>query len=262
MIFPVEVKVNIEGTVDDAVSALLPSQPRKSERRIWFAEDHSGVEEGRLPLLDGGVIVRFRSGDGPDDLTAKLRPSEESQLVGRWSRPFEFEPESLEYRVEGDWSGKRRVLAASAEMERPPGSLLGAVQPGVDAALGLSVIQRQFIDQCARPALQINRLIALGPINAQKWSDVKLGELDVNLERWTVVTHLRPGDGSLLDFLEVSIRVKPKGDDTQKAFESRVERKQRELEETVRGSGVTISELRENKTQRVLTALSAAARSG
>jgi hypothetical protein len=147
-------------------------------------------------------------------------------------------------------------------MERPPGSLLGAVQPGVDAALGLSVIQRQFIDQCARPALQINRLIALGPINAQKWSDVKLGELDVNLERWTVVTHLRPGDGSLLDFLEVSIRVKPKGDDTQKAFESRVERKQRELEETVRGSGVTISELRENKTQRVLTALSAAARSG
>ncbi|MCX5328976.1 MULTISPECIES: hypothetical protein [unclassified Streptomyces] len=247
-LLPVEIKVNIESDVAAALSLLGAAHGEMTTRQIWFAEDRDGAAEGRVALLDAGVIVRFRIGGGADDLTVKLRPCDRGQLVGRFSTPFDTEP--FTYRIEEDWSVNRRVLAASLVRSHPPGALLGAVAPGADPAAPIDAVQDQFLHACA-PAAQLNGLVALGPILATKVDDVPLGDLKVNLEAWSVAG---------MEFLEASIRVKPKDEDDAKEFTMRAERKQRKLQEAVRERGVSLSEHPENKTRRVLTALVAAGR--
>ncbi|MFJ7958941.1 hypothetical protein ACIQ62_21925 [Streptomyces sp. NPDC096319] len=117
-LLPVEIKVDIEGDATGAMSALGASQRPLTTRRIWFAEDRDGVARGAVPLLDSGVIVRFRTGGGPDELVVKLRPCTRDQLVGRFSAAFDAEP--LTYKIEGDWTRNGRVLAASLAHRHPP----------------------------------------------------------------------------------------------------------------------------------------------
>ncbi|PWI05339.1 hypothetical protein DIZ27_39800 [Streptomyces sp. NWU339] len=245
-LLPIEIKVDIEGDVAAALSALGGSSGPRTTRRIWFAEDRDGVAGGRMPMLDGGVIVRFRIGGNPDDLTVKLRPCTREQLAGRFSAPFEAEP--FTYKIEEDWSGNRRVLAASLVHGRPPGVLSDAVKPGADPGASIDAVQDQFLHACA-PAVRLDGLVALGPILSTKVDDVPLDDLDADLEAWSVAD---------LDFLEVSIRVKPKGEDDVEKFTARAERKQRKLEDAVRERGVALSEHPESKTRRVLTALTGA----
>ncbi|MFE1879949.1 hypothetical protein [Streptomyces diastatochromogenes] len=247
MNFPAEIKVNIDGNIADALSTLGQPQDPAQKRLIWFAEDRQEISDGRL-LLDSGVIVRFRSGDTLDDLAVKLRPCTEAQLVGQFSSPFDRE--SFEYKVEKDWSGSRRVLSASATCTRPQGALLYAVAPGANAAASLDDRQQQFLQKCA-PTVHITELAALGPISSTKFNNVPLDDLEVDLERWSVAD---------LDFLELSIRVKPKDDEKADEFEARAKRKQKKLESAVRDRGVVISENPENKTRRVLTTLAASYR--
>ncbi|MEW2400809.1 hypothetical protein [Streptomyces sp. NPDC046862] len=248
-LLPVEIKVNIESDVGTALAALNGSHGgATTTRHIWFAEDRDGVAEGRVPLLDGGVIVRFRTGGGPDDLTVKLRPCTPDQLVGRFSAPFDVEP--FTYKIEHDWSGERRVLAASLTHGHPPGTLLDAVAPGADPAAPIDAVQDQFLHVCT-PAVRLDGLLALGPILSTKVDDVPLDDLKVDLEAWSVAG---------LEFLEASIRVKPKDEDDAEKLTARAERKQRKLEEAVRERGVAVSEHPENKTRRVLTALAEAGR--
>ncbi|MEY9996952.1 hypothetical protein ABIE67_008984 [Streptomyces sp. V4I8] len=129
-LLPVEVKVNIESDVPAALTALRGSRGAMVTRRIWFAEDRDGVADGRVLLLDGGVIVRFRIGGAADDLTVKLRPCTREQLVGRFSA--RFDAEAFTYKIEEDWSGNRRVLAASLAHGHPPGALSGGgCSPGL-----------------------------------------------------------------------------------------------------------------------------------
>ncbi|MEV0372440.1 hypothetical protein AB0I10_21835 [Streptomyces sp. NPDC050636] len=247
-LLPVEIKVNIEGDVEAALSALGGSRGAMTRRRIWFAENRDGVAEGRVPLLDGGVIVRFRIGGGPDDLTVKLRPCTREQLVGRFSAPFDAE--HVTYKIEEDWSGSRRMLAASLVHNHPSGVLSGAVAPGADPAAPIDAVQDQFLHACA-PAVQPDGLVVLGPILSTKVDDVPLDDLEVDLEVWSAAG---------LDFLEASIRVKPKDGDDSEKLTARAERKQRKLEDAVRELGVALSEHPESKTHRVLTALAEAGR--
>ncbi|MES4889093.1 hypothetical protein [Streptomyces sp. NPDC096012] len=245
-LLPVEIKVDIEDDVAMALSALGGTRGAPTMRRIWFAEDRDGVVEGRAPLLDGGVIVRFRSGDGTDDLTVKLRPCTRDQLVGQFLEAFELVP--FTYRIEQDWSGENRVLAASLVHVHPAGTLAGAVEAGADPAASIDSVQDQFLHACARP-VRLDRLVALGPILSTKADDVPLGDLDVDLEVWSVAG---------LKFLEASMRVKPKDHEKAGEFAARAERRQRKLEDAVRDRGVTPSEHPESKTRRVLTALAGA----
>lgn len=242
-LLPVEIKVNIESDVAAALSLLGATEGVMTTRQIWFAEDRDGAAEGRVPLLDAGVIVRFRNGGGPDDLTVKLRPCTREQLVGRFSAPFDAEP--FTYRIEEDWSVNRRVAAASLVHGHASGSLLGAVAPGADPTAPIDAVQDQFLHACA-PAVRFDGLVALGPILATKVDDVPLGDLKVNLEAWSVAG---------MEFLEASIRVRPKDEDDAEEFTTRAERKQRKLQETVRERGVALSEHPETKTRRVLSAL-------
>ncbi|GAA3502803.1 hypothetical protein GCM10019016_099120 [Streptomyces prasinosporus] len=247
-LLPVEIKANVEGDVAAALSALGGSDRPMTRRRIWFAEDRDGVAGGEVPLLDGGVIVRFRIGGGPDDLTVKLRPCTREQLVGRFSAPFETEP--FTYRIEEDWSGDRRVTAASLVRGHPAEALSDAVKPGADPAASIDAVQDQFLHACA-PAVRLDGLVALGPILSTKVDDVPLDDLKADLEAWSVAD---------LDFLEVSIRVKPKDEDDAGEFTARAERRQRKLQDAVRERGVVLSEHSESKTRRVLTALAGAGR--
>lgn len=265
--FPIEIKVNLDTAVADAIAVLDRRRSEMRERQIWFADDATSGE--LTPLMNAGVIIRVRSGDGADDMTVKLRPCLQSQLIGRWATPFGIG--TLDYRIEGDWSTQRHVLAASAVVEHPQGSLLDAVRTGADAAQPLTADQRQFFEACARqvppltdsPAvprqavdsahsrLQIDNLVAFGPIASTKWTDVAIGEVDVNMERWTV------GD---LDLLELSLRVKPKASENAPDFESRAARKLEKLQAAVRSQGLAIADESENKTQRVMAALVAVER--
>ncbi|MEV5106521.1 hypothetical protein ACFQ7G_09105 [Streptomyces massasporeus] len=243
MTFPIEIKINIEGNITDALSALdLPQGVQTQKRLIWFAENRQGVADGRL-LLDSGVIVRFRSGDTPDELTVKLRPCTTAQLADGFSKPFDGE--SFEYKIEEDWSGARQALSASATRSHPQGALLSAVAPGADAAAPLDTLQLRFLQECA-PAVHIDGLDALGPVASTKLDNAPLDDLEVDLERWTVAD---------LDFLELSIRIKHKHGEEPHEFEKRAKRKQKKLESAVRDRGVVISDNPENKTRRVLTAL-------
>ncbi|MEU6234633.1 hypothetical protein [Kitasatospora sp. NPDC047058] len=246
-LLPIEIKFNIEGHTNDVLTALGGPEGEVLKRLIWFAEDQRAVDGdpgGRL-LLDSGVIIRIRSGDTPDELTVKRRPVEKDGLVKPFTHPFE--EASFDYRIEQDWSGDDHVLAASAVGTHPQGSLLGAVAPGADAAAPLDDRQREFLTACT-PSTDLGRLVALGPIDSTKFDDLPVDDLKVDLEHWAVAG---------LNFLEVSIRVKPKDDEEADDFEKRAQHKQQKLESAVRERGLTISQQLDNKTRRVITALTA-----
>jgi hypothetical protein len=242
MLYPIEIKANIEGGVADALAALGDPVP-STKRLIWFAEDGDGLANGELRLLAGGVILRFRSGEGPDDSTAKLRPCLPPGWIPPWNAPFEND--SLEYRIEGDWSGQRRSIAASAVATFGQGSL---AQAGGGAPLrkGTLTSQQDSLLWLCSDVWAAQRLVVLGPIASTKWDDVPLAGMKVNAERWTVED---------MDFLELSIRVKPKDHDGQSDLETRAEKRQAELAAAIADLGLQVATNTDNKTQRVLTAL-------
>jgi hypothetical protein len=143
-----------------------------------------------------------------------------------------------------------RQLAASAVVEYPPGALLASAGAGADALDALTGPQRQFLQQCAKPGVAVEHLTALGPIASTKWGSIHLPGQRVDAERWTVLD---------LDFLELSIRVKPKPGDTPATFSARAEKEQHDLHTAIAGLGLQLCTNNENKTQRVLTALLASA---
>ncbi|WP_169888425.1 hypothetical protein [Rhodococcus tukisamuensis] len=144
----------------------------------------------------------------------------------------------LKYRIEGDWSGPRRVLAASLVSSRTQGSLLEAVTAGDDAARALDGIQRQFLETGAQSPLHVDQLVALGHIASTKWTDLRLGKLDVDMERWQVAD---------LDFLELSTRVEPRDGETADEFTARATRKQQEFTTSVRECGLAVADDVSNK---------------
>lgn len=242
MLHPIEIKVNIEGAVTQALQS-LGNPGEGSTRQVWFAEDRAELADGQLRLLDSGVIVRIRSGGGLDDTTVKLRPCEPAQLRDGWTA--DFTRGGVEYRIEGDWSGARHSLAASAVSTFGD----GAQAHVAGAALGeyaLTSSQRDFLTQCATPRVRLTDLIAVGPIVSTKWRDMKVGDIMVNAERWTAAD---------LDFLELSIRVRPKSADTPYRFADRAENRQQRLIRAVERTGLAIATNTDNKTRRVLTAL-------
>src|SRR3712207_4445135 len=120
----VEIKVTLGGSATgSAVQQLdLPVEP---PWQLWFWEDVTPGSGPATPLLDAGVILRARDkAGGDDDATVKLRPCRRSQLTDHWLAAQEGETEDeekWEVKIEADWSGDRRVLAASHTCERPGG---------------------------------------------------------------------------------------------------------------------------------------------
>jgi hypothetical protein len=226
----VEIKVSFgSDQTGSAMQALsLPSsQPRW---QIFFCEDvNPGVLPG-TPLLDGGVVLRARLRSGDDaDATVKLRPCRGSQLIDRWLT------ETDKLKVEADWAGQRKVLAASHTDNRPK-QVISDVARGRRSVTDLFTKQQlQFLSDCAGIQVNLDTLTALPPVTAMRWKTVATAPPDLSLraERWTV------GD---LDFLELSIAVQIE----------QAPAKQAALTDFVGSLGLTVNPEQETKTRQVL----------
>jgi len=232
----VEIKVNIAGDIREALKDLELSGGAR--RSVWFLDYvHPG---GALhPLLTAGVILRVR-GDGEDgDSTVKLRPCVRSQLAGAWAD--EYTDGGSVYRVERDWTGTRRVLAASLVTAVSSTEMARATMSGGDPGEVFDPHQAEFLRTCAHVDVDFSQLVALGPIKATRWK-TKVDELKVNAERWRV---------GPLDFLELSIRVEPDQADP--------EVRQARFHHGVEALHLHVDQNRKAKTETVLDYLAAAA---
>jgi hypothetical protein len=238
----VEIKVTVEGDqTSSAVHALrLPDDVPRWQ--IFFCEDVTAGVSAGTPLLDLGVVLRARQKpDDTDDTTVKLRPCRRSQLTDDWLADREGETDSgdtWENEVEADWSGERRVLAASCSAERADGVLRDGGR-GVRSADALfSARQVAFLRDCGGVQVNLRTLTVLPPVAATRWKKVEGAppDLEVRAERWTVAD---------LDFLELSVVA-----DIEDARE-----RQAGLTEYVRSLGLVVGERAHSKTESVLRTL-------
>jgi hypothetical protein len=231
----VEIKATIgRDQVDDAVEK-LNLEPDRPPWSIYFCEDVVAAVSTGTPLLDAGVVLRARKRPGRDDATIKLRPCRRSQLTNHWLRAKEGD--GWEFKVEADWAGPRRVLAASLTADRSQ-RVIAAVGAGERPVQDLfTPEQRDFLHDCAGVAINLDTLTTLPPVAASRWDPfaVQTGssKLEIRAERWTV---------GPLDFLELSIVAN--ADDA--------ERDQAALTEYLQSLGFTPDASQDSKTHQVL----------
>jgi len=184
----VEIKFTLPG---DQVAAGLTAfglRDEDAENLLVYFLDR--LDEAGDPWLFGQhVVLRVRrEPDDSGDVTAKLRPVEADRLTGRW-RPG-TEHERVDYTVEFDWAGEKR-LSASAKVKHRDGvaDLLDGPRKKV-----LSAEQQDFLRRCG-PSLDqpMRDLEVAGPIAARRWSVD-----DLKFEQWTW--------GAGRTFLELSLR--------------------------------------------------------
>lgn len=233
----VEIKINVVG---DALRTLRKlSLSDGDERSVWFLEDLTRGLPTLTPLLSEGVILRLRgNADGTMDSTAKLRPCRMSQLAEPWASGVSLGDDG-EYRIEGDWTGSRRVTAASCVAPLTTEAFT-AVVGGGDPLMALSPWQLAFLSACASIRVNPSGLRALGPIAATQWKDVEIGGLDARVERWTV---------GPLDFVELSVQVKET---------AQISQDQHAFEAAVGALHLTIDKNKDSKTKVVLDHLCSA----
>lgn len=217
---PIEIKITVggdpaespPGTVDKAVQDLELSGGRA--RRIWFLEDLTPGLPQHLPMLETGQIFRVRldekkNGGWEADTTVKLRPARRTQLPRPWDRAHSADGAKdgtggYEYRIEEDWAGTRRSLAASLKVDVDPDRLAPGHAPrdglrgGFPPREVFGEHHRRFLAACADRRVVLDALTALGPVEATRWKDVEVGSFTTMVERWTL-------EG--LDFLELSIQL-------------------------------------------------------
>jgi hypothetical protein len=228
----VEIKVSFSrDQTPTALEALsLPTQP--SPWQIYFCED---VNPGAAatPLLDLNVIMRARvRPDDDDDVTIKLRHCRSSQFTDRWLK------DTRRLKVEADWAGDRRVLAASHTEKR--NSIIPAVVAKQRPFTDLFTDQQlEFLADCAGATINLGTVTVLPAVTAVRWGkEVTVGrpELELRAERWTVAD---------LDFLELSA-LAAVGD---------ASAKQAAILEFVNSLGLAVPEDQEPKTRQVMNYL-------
>jgi hypothetical protein len=241
----VEIKVTLgRDLTGQAVQEL--ELPNEEPWQIWFWEDVTPGTGPATPLLDIGVILRARDkAHGDDDATIKLRPCRRSQLTDRWLAATKGKTEDgdkWELKLEADWSGDRRVLAASHSCERPGGVVREAGRGDRPVENLFTPDQMTFLQDCSGTSINPTTLTALPPVTATRWKEVLAAPtgLDVRAERWTV------GD---LDFLELSVV----------ADLAEARRRQADLIAFVESRGLAIDSQQQNKTRQVLEHLVARA---
>ncbi|MGK2880448.1 MAG: hypothetical protein ACSLE6_06530 [Mycobacterium sp.] len=240
---PIEIKVNFEVGVTEALAALGRPRP-VATRRIWFIVS----EDDPLQLLSRHIILRVNSGTDGDGSTTRLRPIDPDDLVGEWARRFTTATTS--YRIEGDWSGPRRTTGASLKFSHPRGTLIEALESGNSQSM-FTAAQRKLLRECTRTDVEKLRLVALGPVESSKWRNLWRGTTGaVDAERWTV-----PG----LDVLELSIRLTAGPNESGADLQRRAGKAQRGLaSDAARHALQQVSDVAESKTERVLGMLAAA----
>jgi hypothetical protein len=231
----VEIKVTFEHDVEGAIKklGLASGRPRWN---IYFCEDVVAGTSSGTPLLDARVVLRAREKPGSrDDTTIKLRPCRRSQLTDPWLGSQEGN--DWEFKVEADWAGDRRVLAASHTVDHSEGFLAARRSRTVSVSELFSKEQRDFLRD-STAYINFDTLTVLPPVAAIRWDPFRMevgGGLKVRAERWSV---------DHLDFLELSIV----------ADLDEAEERQQALTGYVKSLGLSVS-ADESKTGRVVNHL-------
>jgi hypothetical protein len=273
----VEIKVTFSGADAAAATRALAPDHGGARRRVHFCEAvtrspygdaltrhpygdafarspytgetlaRSWATPARLPLLDAGVTLRLRAGsgrgangDGGGDATAELRPCRTSLLTERWLDFHGQGPDS--FRLAGDWSGERRVLAASFASDCGRTAVEAVTSGSRPPATAFSDRQRAFLAECADLPIGLGDLDILGPVATTVWTGMRLDHHEVTLEHWSL-----PGDetDAPLEWLEVSERVAPEGAEVVQAS----------LTAILRGQGLEPDLAQGTRTRRVLETL-------
>jgi hypothetical protein len=198
----VEIKVTVQGEQTRSAVRVMRLPDDQPRWQIHFCEDVVAGASPGTPLFDLGVILRARQKPGgKDDSTVKLRPCRRSALTEHWlaSRKGTADNgDDWEVKLEADWSGERRLLAASCSADRSEGVVPDAGRGGRSAAGLFLVQQMEFLHDCAGVQVNLGTLTVLPPVAATRWKEVEAAppELGVRAERWTVDD---------LDFLELSV---------------------------------------------------------
>lgn len=235
----IEIKATVVGAdVAKAVSALELSDGK--QWRITFCEDVTRGVTPSTPVLDVGVVLRVRAKSGTKgDSTVKLRPCRWSQL----SEDFfaNRETDEGELKIEADWAGARRTLAASLTADWDDDRLAAVRSGDLPPASLFTAEQQRFLETCSPSPVNLGAVTVLADIAATRWkefsAEVGGSELSCRAERWVI-------DGAF-DFLEVSI-----ASDLERA-----EQDQAALHYFLAGRSLTVEQNQDNKTQRVLNYL-------
>jgi hypothetical protein len=166
----------------------------------------------------------------------KLRPCRRSQLAESWLGAEKGDGWKL--RVEEDWAGTRRALAASCVADLPQRRIAAAWEGKEPVGRLFNGGQWRFLSDCAGMPINLDALTLLPPVEAARWEEVRVQDVeDVVVERWTI---------DELDFLEFSIRK----DTVEEAREA-----QAELERDIQALELERDDEHASKTERVLAHL-------
>jgi hypothetical protein len=231
----VEVKVTTSTQVDQAVSALELGPGKRWE--ILFCEDVTAAVTPSTPLLELGVILRARrKSASKGDSTIKLRPCRWSQLDADFAE--NAEADGAELKIEADWAGPRRSLAASMTADWDDGRLDRVRAGELPPAALFSKRQESFLARCGGGRVNLGVVTALRSFEAVRWdafpATVGHVELSIRAERWTLTAER--------DFLELSIV-----SDVDSAAGA-----QAALDSFATSRGLPVDPTSENKTRRVL----------
>jgi hypothetical protein len=223
----VEIKLNFGSSQINVALDLFEFDPDEGKpRRIWFGENRRGLDgRAALPLSARGIIVRVREKKN-SDITLKIRGPDGCLDLSLWAKRTRDLGELA--KVEGDWSGERRLLSASLDGALDEEALdeLTGRDPSLERLL--TDEQRALAEELLLP---VHAVELLGPIEARKWDPDQDG--DVAAELWDVAVDMH--------FLEVSLRVTDDPDGAMK-----------DLEQRVMKAGLRIDPMQNTKTTTVL----------
>jgi hypothetical protein len=237
----VHIKVTLGAArIDETIRILALTMPGL-HRRIYFCEQPAGDHQPCvLPLADSGVTLRLRQTAGRgDQSTVKLRPCRRSRLTAGWLAFRRHGPDEL--RIEADWAGDRKVLAASLTSDLGRSKISAVLAGHLPLRQLFSSAQRRFLTECADTHAEPDALQILGPVHAMRWPPTRWQALDVTAERWQLTSTTREP----LNFLELSLRVEPQG----------AEIAQRSLDACLSRNGLDPDTIEGTKTHHVLKRL-------
>jgi hypothetical protein len=172
---------------------------------VVFCEDITDTA-ATTALLDIGVVLRVRAKTATTgDSTIKLRPSRWSQLDPQYFENIEADADDAEdLKIEADWAGDMRSLAASMKVDWSDSRLSAAQADGRLVPELFSKTQLDFLGTCSVGRVNLAAVSMLPPIAATRFEEFTIDGITsgVRAERWQVDTEL--------DFLELSIVAKPK----------------------------------------------------
>lgn len=236
-----EIKITVSKDGVDQALELLALRRRDAEKlQVCFAEDSPDAVTPQTRLLDEHIVLRARQRpDDNDDCTIKIRPCRISQITSKLLALSADEESG--FKVEADWAGDNKVLAASYTAELPHHRVARARAEREPLSSLFSKDQADFLQDCADVEVNLDALTLLDKtVTALRWKPARFEGAatadKIRAERWTV------GD---LDFLEFSI-LAPIAD---------AEKEQAKLVAFLHATGIQAPETQVTKTQQVLRLL-------